>query len=91
MTLVVVVFRRVVVFDELVVVLVVELIEPETLVDEALGVYDVLFGSVYVLVEVRSEDEYEEVRGELVPEVLRGLAVLVDGPSARALRSFLIL
>ena len=91
MTLVVVVFRGVVVFDELVVVLVVELIEPETLVDEALGVYDVLFGSVYVLVEVRSEDEYEEVRGELVPEVLRGLAVLVDGPSARALRSFLIL
>ena len=73
------------------VVLVVELIEPETLVDEALGVDDVLFGSVYVLVEVRSEDEYEEVRGELVPEVLRGLAVLVDVPSARALRSFLIL
>ena len=73
------------------VVLVVELIEPETLVDEALEVDDVLFGSVYVLVEVRSEDEYEEVRGELVPEVLRGLAVLVDVPSARALRSFLIL
>ena len=73
------------------VVLVVELIEPETLVEEALGADDVLFGSVYVLVEVRSEDEYEEVRGELVPEVLRGLAVLVDVPSARALRSFLIL
>ena len=73
------------------VVLVVELIEPETLVDEALEVDDALFGSVYVLVEVRSEDEYEEVRGELVPEVLRGLAVLVDVPSARALRSFLIL
>ena len=73
------------------VVLVVELIEPETLVEEALGVDDVLFGSVYVLVEVRSEDEYEEVRGELVLEVLRGLAVLVDVPSARALRSFLIL
>ena len=73
------------------VVLVVERIEPETLVEEALGADDVLFGSVYVLVEVRSEDEYEEVRGELVPEVLRGLAVLVDVPSARALRSFLIL
>ena len=73
------------------VVLVVELIEPETLVDEALGVDDVLFGSVYILVEVRSEDEYEEVRGELVPEVLRVPVVLADLLSARAFRSFLIL
>lgn len=83
--------RGVVVFGELTFVRVDEFVELDVLGDEALDVEDVPFGSVYVLVEVRSEDEYDDVLLELEPDVLRVPVVRVEVPSARALRSFLIL
>jgi hypothetical protein len=52
----------------------------------------VFLGSLYVLGDERSEDEYEEeaLRGELLVDVRVPLD-LEDVPSARAFRSFLIL
>ena len=83
--------RGVVVFGGLTVVRVDELVEFDALVDEVLGAEDVPFGSVYVFAEVRFEDEYDDVLLELDPDVLRVPVVRVEVPSARALRSFLIL
>lgn len=83
--------RGVVDFGELEDDLVVALVEPGVLVECVLGVEDVFLGSAYVLVEVRSEDEYEDVLRAVCPEVLRVPVVLVDLLSVRAFRCFLIL
>lgn len=92
MLVVVVGLRGVVAFCELEVVRATELVEEDALDEEELGAVDVLLGSVYDLVEERSEDEYEEeALRDLDSDVLRVPDVLVDVPSARALRSFFIL
>ena len=67
------------------------LAEPGVLVECVFGVDEVLLGSEYVFVVVRSEDEQEDVLREDAPDVLRVPVVLVDLPSARAFRSFFIL
>jgi len=92
MFVVVVCLRGVVAFCALEFVRVTGLKEADALDEEELGVVDVLLGSVYDRVDVRSEDEYEEEElRNLVSDVIRVPDVLVDVPSARALRSFFIL
>lgn len=88
MLVVVVAFRGV---SELAIVRVDELFELDALTDEVLVVEDVLLDSADVLVDVCSVEEYEEELRDLDSDVLRVPAVLVDVPSARALRSFFIL